>query len=289
MSILEVATERIVSGAAAVVSFQYIDQYGEPADPGTGVTVDIVRANGDALITDAGASGSSTNPRTAALTAAQTGTLDRLAATWSDSSGTYLGVTTIDVVGGVFTSHAYAATIEPTLATSASFTIAMFRQARVEVETMIEDHCDRAFVPRFTREELVGNGGWELPVRYPRIRGVSWLRIDDTDITDLSDITWTPQAVMRRDAGWPCGSKIEIGYTHGFDVCPPDLQRAAIHAIRYQSNSLKSGITDRAISYQPVEGGNVVIATPGLGRWVTGIPAVDEVLNRYRWRRPVLA
>lgn len=288
MSILEVATERIVAGAAATLSFQGVDQYGEPGDPGT-VTVGVVRSNGDQLIAAGTAtSGASTSPRTVALTAAQTATLDRLTATWT-ASAVVVGTTTIDVVGGVYVSQAAADDVEPTLATSAGTTAALFRLARAEVEAMIEDHCKQAFVPRFTSEELRGDGGWELVVRYPNIRGVSWLRIEDEDVTDLSDITWTPQGIIRRDAGWPYGYKIEIGYTHGTDTPPPDLRKAAIHAIRYQANMLKSGVTDRAISFQPVEGGNVVIATPGLRGFVTGIPAVDEVINRYVWRRPVVA
>lgn len=282
-----VATERIVAGAPANISFQGVDQYGEPAD--VTVTVGVVRANGDTLVNAGTATtGSGTTPRTAALTVAQTADLDRLTATWTTTTGVDIGVTTIDVVGGVYVSQTAADDIEPLLATSV-LSASLFRQARSEVEAMFEDACNRAFVPRFTSEQLVGTGGWELSVRYPNIRGVSWLRIDDTDVTDLSDITWTVQGVIRRDAGWPCGNKIEIGYTHGPDRPPDDLRKAAIHAIRYQANELKSGITDRAMSFQPVEGGNVVLATPGLGNWVTGIPAVDEVLKRYRWRRPVVA
>ena len=289
MSISEVATERIVAGAAATLTFNGFDQYGEPADPGD-LTVHVTRADGDDLL----AAGTATTggpglTRTVALTAAQTGQLDRLTAVWTTTSGDYTGTTTIDVVGGVYVSQAAADDVEPTLSTTAGTTAALFRYARAEVESMIEDHCKQAFVPRFTSEELRGEGGWELVVRYPNIRGVSWLRIEDTDITDLSDITWTPQGIIRRDAGWPCGYKIEIGYTHGTDTPPPDLRKAAIHAIRYQANMLKSGVTDRAISYQPVDGGNVVIATPGLRGFVTGIPAVDEVINRYVWRRPVVA
>lgn len=284
-----VATERIVAGAAATISFQGVDQYGEAADPGT-VTVGVVRADGTEVVAAGTAtSGATTAPRTVALTAAQTATLDRLTATWSNGTPTVIGTTIVDVVGGVYVSQAAAALVESTLGVTSGYTAAMFRQNRTEVEAMFEDHCNRAFVPRFTSQELRGTGDWEIIVSHPNIRGVSWLRIDDTDIADLSDLTWTPYGGIRRDAGWPCGYKIEIGYTHGLDQPPADLRHAAVHAIRYQSNTFRSGVTDRAISYQPAEGGNVVIATPGLRGFVTGIPAVDEVLNRYVWDEPVVA
>jgi hypothetical protein len=72
-----------------------------------------------------------------------------------------------------------------------------------------------------------------------------------------------------------------VGVEHGRDYPPDDLKRAAVTAIRHQASQGRSGLDARAMSFQPIDGGNVVLATPGLGPWVTGIPAVDEVLKRY--------
>lgn len=288
MSLEDTANQRVIAGAAATLSFQGVDQYGEPADPGT-VTVEITRADGTELVASGTATtGSGSSPRTYALTASQTAELDRLTAVWSVSS-TAIAQTVIDVVGGVYVSQTQAAAMEPTLGTSGTST-AVFRTARSEVETMFEDSCRRAFVPRLTVEYLDGSGLSSLVLRYPQLRRVRWVLVDGEELdSDLVDaIPADPAGVAKLDGCWP-RCRVTVGYEHGFQTPPADVVHAAVHAIRYQTNTFRAGITDRAISYQPIEGGNVVIATPGLGPWVTGIPAVDEVLKRYRWSRPVVA
>jgi hypothetical protein len=82
---------------------------------------------------------------------------------------------------------------------------------------------------------------------------------------------------------------VRIGYEYGLDRPPEDLKKASVQAIRAQLNTFASGIPDRATSLQPFDGGNIVLATPGLGPWITGIPAVDEALKRYKWRDAVIA
>ena len=236
MSLEDTANQRVIAGAAATLSFQGVDQYGEPADPGT-VTVEITRADGTELVASGTATtGSGSSPRTYALTASQTAELDRLTAVWSESS-TAIAQTEIDDVGGVYVSQTQA-----------------------------------------------------LVLRYPQLRRVRWVLVDGEELdSDLVDaIPADPAGVAKLDGCWP-RCRVTVGYEHGFQTPPADVVHAAVHAIRYQTNTFRAGITDRAISYQPIEGGNVVIATPGLGPWVTGIPAVDEVLKRYRWSRPVVA
>jgi hypothetical protein len=82
---------------------------------------------------------------------------------------------------------------------------------------------------------------------------------------------------------------VEAGYFVGTPVgaqVPSDVRRAAMTAGRVSAQQGRSGVPDRATSMQMPDGGSVTLATPGVGRWRTGIPTVDEVLIR-RDQRPI--
>ena len=94
----------------------------------------------------------------------------------------------------------------------------------------------------------------------------------------------TRRAVLRHDV-FPLGHKnLKVGYRYGLDRPPADLKRAVVKAVEARRAGDTSGIPSRAISVQGTELGNVVLATPGLGKWITAIPEIDEVINRYRRR-----
>ncbi|MEV6638102.1 hypothetical protein AB0M54_46005 [Actinoplanes sp. NPDC051470] len=69
--------------------------------------------------------------------------------------------------------------------------------------------------------------------------------------------------------------------TYGFRSVPDDVKRAALLRIRTLLFAERSGIPDRATSFQPAEGGTYTLATPGVRGSETGIPDVDAVLGRY--------
>src|SRR5574343_569001 len=266
------ADQRIVAATAATVIWQGVDSDGENADPGT-VTIGVVRSDGTEVIAAGTATtGTGTAARAKALTVA---------------------TTVVDVVGGVYVPISEVRATEPALANGAVDQLARLKVVRSIVETMFESACHRGFVPRFNVARLDGHGTPTLVLPHPDLRRVSWARIysDATTYTSLTvaELAAIPASAsglaIRTDAGiWPAGTcNIEIGYEYGLDTPPADIRQAAILAIRSQANTFRSGIPDRAISWQPAEGGNVVLATPGLGIWVTGIPAVDETLKRWTW------
>jgi hypothetical protein len=291
-----VPSARVVKATPAVIRFQGVDQDGEPADPGT-VTVGVTDSKGDVVVAAGSATtGSGTQPRTYTLSVAQTANVDRLTATWT-VSGTVVGVTNVEVVGGVFVSVAEIRSMEPALSSASDYTTPVLTAARTQVETMFEDTCNRAFVPRFRVDTLSGDGGLVLVLGRPDVRRIRWVRIADyrgvfTDIDLTAETIEVTELglVVRRDSYWPWGRfNVQVGYEYGLDQPPADLKQAAVQAIRAQVNTFRSGIPDRATSFQPIDGGNVVLATPGLGPWITGIPSVDECLKRYRWHDVAVA
>lgn len=287
-----VADQRIVAATAATLTWQGVDADGENVDPGT-VTIGVVRSDGTEVVAAGTATtGSGTAARTRTLTVAQTANLDRLTATWKVGADT-VATTVVDVVGGVYVPISEVRATEPALGNAATDQLTRLKVVRSIVETMFESATNRAFVPRFNTVRLDGTGTPTLVLPHPELRRVSWARVysDATTYTSLTagELAAIPAdragLAVRTDANtWPTGVRnIEIGYEYGLDLPPPDIRQAAILAIRSQANTFRSGIPDRAISWQPAEGGNVVLATPGLGIWVTGIPAVDETLKRWTW------
>jgi hypothetical protein len=286
-----VPTSRIVRGAVAELAYQGVDADGEPTDPGT-VTVQVIRADGTELKAAGTATvGSGNAVRTVALTAADTAQLDVLMASWS-IGGAVVAVTEHEIVGGVYLSVSEIRSVEPALSSATEYPAKAIVTARQQVEQMFESACNRAFVPRFRVDALSGSGQGTLVLRRPDVRKLRFVRLhngvefEDVDVEQLS----VNELGAVGGYHWPNGFlNVQVGYEYGLDRPPADLRNAAVQAIRAHVNTFRSGIPDRATSFQPIDGGNVVLATPGLGPWVTGIPSVDEAIKRYRWRDAVIA
>jgi len=288
MSFADVAQSRHVAARAATLTFSGTDEDGQPADPGV-VTVAVTNSAGE-TVTAGAVSVVATNNRTSVISAADSPTVDRLQAVWS-SGGVELETTYHDIVGGVYCSVADirdgSSLNNETTHTSASLII-----DRSEAEYQIESACNRAFVPRFWSETLSGTGHSSVMLEKPDLRDVVWANY-------WTGSAWAPitgvvadippsgvgVAILRSDF-WPAGhNNVQIGYRYGWNRPPADLKRAAAKAVQHHRHTDSSGIPDRAISIQGSELGNVVLATPGLGRWVTAVPGIDEVLNRYKFTR----
>lgn len=288
----DVAATRIVAATAAPITFTTVDHEGEPATPSGTVTVAVVDSQGDAVT--AGAVSTSGNVSTSTLPIASTANVDRLTATWSDD-GTVTGSTVHDVVGGVYASTTEIRDIVGVLESVVKWDAATVKRVRNEVEYIIERVTGRAFVPRFNSARVDGTGCDSIGLPHPDLRSVVWAQYHNG--SSWVDVTGSVAEIRPDNAGtarfvsgdvWP-SAPLNIGYRYGMDRPPDDLKEAAAQYIKYRLASVKSGIPDRAISIQGTELGNVVLATPGLGGWTSGIPNVDAVLNGYRWKRPVLA
>lgn len=285
----EVAKSRHLVGVDANLVYSGSDQDGEPADVGT-VTVAVTNSYGTAVTSGAVAeSGDSNEIRTTTIAAADNLSVDRLTAVWTGPNGV-LATARYDIVGGYYATVADMRE-DTVLGSAVKHPVASLVKDRTEVESMLDDACRRAFVPRFYSEVLSGSGNDTLSLVQADLREVVWAQRWTGDAwVDLAlDVTEIPAdpfglAVGRRYV-WPCGvNNIRVGYRYGWDAPPADLRRAVVKAVEARRSGDNSGIPSRAISVQGTELGNVVLATPGLGRWITAVPEIDEVINRYRRR-----
>jgi hypothetical protein len=294
--VIDLPAERIVRGAAtAMLSWQPYGADGEPADPGGAVTVAVTRADGTVVFA-AGTStaGTGSNPRTIAVSAGELRQTDWLTATWS-VGGVATAETVAEVVGGTIGTVAELRALDATLNGRSDDEL---KESRARVEDLFTDALNRGLVERFYVERVDGSGSKTLIVTWPNVRAVRFVRCYDAGGTytgfTASEVAAVPpndaSLLVRTDGGcWPKGCRnIEVGYTYGLTAIPRDLRKAMYRAVRHDLVSTRSGIPDRAISFQPAEGGNVVLATPGMGRWVTGIPEIDEAIIRHRFHRPLV-
>lgn len=268
---MSTASQRIVASTTATIQWQAVDQDGEPSDPGV-VTVTVDRSDGTNVVpAGAATTGTGTDVRQRALTLADTSTLDLLTATWRNAGGDVLGVTTHEIVGGVYASLAEIRSGEPTLSDTVRTSDALLKQCRAEVEAMFEQVCRQAFVPRFS----------VLAIPNDRRLAVANLRVVRWVHSIASDGSATVvDATLARVGPWGTyGDHVVVGVEHGLDRPPEDIKRAAIAAIRRRAN--RSAVDQRAMSFTTPTGEVQRFPTPGLGPWVTGLPDVDEVLQRY--------
>lgn len=287
--------QRIHRGASATLTYQGVDADGEPGevDPGT-VTCVVTGSDGTTLSVGA-VSGSGIAARTVALTSVQTAELDILTASWQ-VGGVEIARTRHDIVGGVYFTLAALRESQQQVSDQSVYPGPKLVEARTAVEVLIESACGgSSFVPRFDvwRSPEIKGGFREIDLPTLWFRRARWVRIweDNESYTDLTPTEVA--AVPGSDIGSiclpysVCDVKLEVGYEHGLDAPPADLRRAAMHAVRNDvTRVVGSALLERATQMQLNDGGQVTLATPGTGRWHTGIPVIDEVLARYDFTIP---
>lgn len=292
---VSVVDQRVLVRTQATLGFQALDQFGEDAAPSGAVTLDVARSDGTALVTAAATSGSGDDPRTYDLALSANTLVDLLACTWKVGADT-IGTTKAAVVGRPYISTSRMRAIDSALVNETTYPTSMLLAARTVVETMFEDICGVAFVPRFEVERFIGSGSSSHVLDWGMLRSVRWCRTYiDPDTPDAFSAEYVSALSVNDESGvlqrldgqvWTKGILYEVGYEHGYDRLPPDLESQVVKAIRAETQGFKGELPDRATAWQPIEGGMVNLATPGLGRWKVGIPSVDEALRRYTVRGP---
>jgi hypothetical protein len=280
----DVAISRHLVGAAASLVYTGTDQDGEPVDPGT-VTVAVTDFAGN-TVTTGPVTGTGTG-RAVAITAANNQVLDRWTAVWTVSGAT-VATTQHDIVGGFYATVAEIRA-NTVLLSDTAHTAADLLNVRSEVEYQIEEMCRRSFVPRFASEILSGSGREVQELEFPDLRevfsaeywtGSAWAAMSVTVADIPADVDGRASL---RSGVWPAGiNNVRVSYAYGWDRPPADLRRAVVKAIEFRRTGDNSGIPSRSLSVQGTELGNVVLATPGLGKWITAIPEVDIVINSYK-------
>ncbi len=253
MSVLPpVADSRLLVYTGGTISFQPVDYQGEAASAGT-VTVDVARADGTAIATGAATAGASSAPRTYSLAASNNTLLDLITATWKESGST-LGVTRHEVVGGFYFSLAEMEAFDSSLGDITDGGTVQAKAVRVRNE--VERECERvtgaAWVPRFSRVRVDGSGTTQLVlpegVWNPRSVRAVWDYSDATTFTaytaaELAAIHLKSNGLLlRRDSTvWAGGcSNLVLAVEHGYDRPPEDLRHAAMSRFRWRFSHEKT-------------------------------------------------
>lgn len=283
-----VADQRILRGGTATLSYQFADADGEPAAPAGTVTIGITRADGSVLVAAGTATaGAGSSPRTFALTAANNLLLDMLTVTWTDGGDSSTHVELVEVVGGYYFTVAQARNAEASLRDTNKYPTADIEAKRREVEDEAEDICGVAFVPRYRHVTLDGPGCSELYLPDPMPRTIRSLSILGSALGAgaLALLVVNRWGVISYPNGiFPAGEKsIVVGYEHGYDRPPSGLRAAALTRLRSRLNMAKSDIPDRAERFLSTDGATFTLSMPAKDR--TGIPDVDAVYHRYRWKQ----
>jgi hypothetical protein len=262
-----------------------------PTDPdGNTATVDITRADGSVF----GALSQATtrqNPGIYRYTLAPQADLEIFTFLFE---GLFGGVaqqsspTLVEIVGSFFVPLVDIRALDG-LSDVAKYPNAKLEEARAWFEDLAERFCGVAFVPRYGRDVLDGDGTTTLLLSRMRIRKLLSVKVDGVAVA-TSDFKVSSIGKLTRTAGsFPTTApqNVEITYEHGYDAPEDDLRNAALTAIRDRVMGPKTGIPDRAVSVQG-EFANVTLSTAGPDH-PTGIPSVDEVLIAYSRKVPGIA
>lgn len=294
-------TTRVLRTAAA--SLERTFYLGEvPADSSTTVTVSVTDASG-VVVASGNAASSGPGTGTYTFTLPGQAQLASLTATWSATiAGTAVSADEpVEIVGGFFFTLAEGRASDDSLSDATRYPTAALAAARQDTEAECEGICERAFVPRYRRLTLDGSGtsdlllpdGGDELVAGVVLRGVRAVRsaqvaprVGQTFVplnaAQLGALAVTRDGLLRRTDGavWTEGvSNVVLEYEYGSDAPPTELKRAALQRFRWLATQPRSGIPDRATSFQAAEGGFYQLDTAGVSR--TGIPDVDAAYTRY--------
>lgn len=284
---IDATAQRILRFTAGNLTFVPVDSTGEAADPGV-VTVGVVASDGTTVIA-AGTATTGTTSKAVAYTVTHSALCDVWTATWK-LAGVTIGVTTHEVVGGVYFTIAELRAAEPSLSDVYTYTAADLQLARREVETVFESHMNVAQVPRFSViESCLSNGSTLITdVRYPR--RVAWCNVysSDTDFTALTadecaDLILQPGGMISRSSGWY--GRVRLGVEHGKDAPSTQIKRAAMQLCRYIADRPKRQATPSQSWMTTDAGATVGFAKPN----PTDLSDVNVVLNDPNNRWPIVS
>ena len=210
--------------------------------------------------------------------------VDTITADWSGSVGG--GAVTVrdvvEVVGGFLFGIEEARNAPPPLSAT-KYPNAMIAAKRIGTEVECERICGQAWVPRFERIALNGNGTSRLATPRVNLRALRAVRVDGVtwSAADVAAVGVTAAGLLVRSPAvswggpvWPVGvANIIVEYEHGADMPPLEIREAAIMRVRYRLGMTDTSVPYRAVSFTSAEGGVYRLSTPSKER--TGMPDVD--------------
>lgn len=283
----------LVDSDVLVESPTFVDADGETAtDADAEPTVTATREDGTVLTAPDVSDPTAADGKYAAalLGASHTSSLDRLSLVWSGAvdSAAQVYAQSVEIVGGFYVSLVELRAM-PELSNPAKHSTAALRAAREEFETLAERYCEVAFVPRYSRDVLRGDGTGRLTLRNHRPHSIRSISIGG-DVQSVGDYTFDGLVLEANGGTFPRTSgdpNVVVTYEHGYLSAPPMISQACRVYVEQRLLGDRSGIPRLALSVDS-EFGNMRLSTPGPDR-PTGIPLVDAVLNDHSERVPGVA
>jgi hypothetical protein len=274
-----VAVQRVLRNTQATLEVVFYSG-GVATDADGAVTADITRADGTVFASGAATTHGATGHYTYTL-APQTN-LEYFTLVWNGTFGAVAQkITTHTEIVGAFYAPLNDIRAMKGLSSTTDFPNATLEEARQWFEDFAEQFCGRAFVPRFARDLLQGDGTDTLMLLHTEPRSIISCKVAGVAQTGLTTWSLYPTGVVVRDTGlFSVATRnirnVEIQYEHGLDEPDLELRQAALRAIQYRLLGDSLGLPAEAIA------GGVDVRAPtfpnaGQGR-PTGIPEVDEVL-----------
>lgn len=262
---------RITKGADyTLVSPTFVGTDGQTPTDATGTpTCGVTREDGT-ILTGATVTHVSDGSYTAALTAStHTNQCDSLTVTWTGtvSGNQQVYRRNIEVVGGHYVEIADLMT-EDAIGGDSRITVQKLEKARDWFEDIVEKHCGVAFVLRYKRDRLNGNGGYVLPLSklYPQdllsvvVNGTTQT-LANFDLYDHGEIVW-------RTSWWPYpdvtngGRNCKIAYEHAdWEGIPDAFLEIAPEVIRWRVLSRLSDRNPNFIRETGINGVTVQVST----------------------------
>jgi hypothetical protein len=283
-----VSTERVLRNTAATITVTFYN--GTTAvDADGNVTVTVTRADGTILLSTPATNEAGTGVYSVVIP--PQATLNMLTVTWTGLfTGTSITIeSSVEIVGGFYFSIAELRGYDSVLANTTRFPNSALIDARTSVEAEFEDICQRAFVPRFYRETLIGETTDELFLEKPEVHSVTKFTVDGTDHMDWVTGEWVKfnkysirslvLSGLALSAGYATG--IDIEYEYGMKRVPYPIKEKALKRAKGNLVGMGSTIDPRATTMSLPDIGTVNLSTPGLRGAETGIPDIDVVLRRY--------
>ena len=284
---------RVLRTAKATLSRTfYLD---EVATDATGsVSVSVTRLDGTLVQGPVNATGPDAS-HTYSFTFSGLDVVDHLIVTWSATVGgdaILLDQDEIEVVGGFFVGLSEIRGIDPKLSDTNRYTTQDLISKRTWVEDEFERITGQAFVPRFAREVLTGDGcSYVLRLGWPRLRKVRSVTIEGVAMDQATVNSIGPNLVglAKLPSLWPypaglTSGNIVIEYEHGMDRVPVGINEVAKLRIKSRLFTSQSPLPDRAERIATTEVGLVTLAIAKGD--ATGIPEVDAELDRHPSPRP---
>lgn len=282
---------RLVKGNDAyLVSDTFVAADGEtPTATASTPTCSVTRADGTALTAPvvSAVSGQTGVYKALLLDSTHLNQLDLLDIVWSGTADslTQNFRSQVDVVSARVLTIPQLRT-ERGLESSDKVPVSLLDEVLEEFEDLVEHYCGVAFVQRFQREELQGNGVGCLNLRWLCPKTLRSVTIDGTSYS-TSQFTLHDHGVLQwENNAFPYPSSnvrnVVVEYEHG-DAMPAKLRRVARSVCRYEVIARTSARTTNKTSETSMEGTTMRFARPEpeKGR-PTGIRDLDAFINWYR-------